>query len=57
MRPQVPITFAAAEEGRRAQILLLRISGSVTPEVRYAVGTMAAGGVDRYVAEDRLWYS
>ncbi|MFH9942123.1 helix-turn-helix domain-containing protein [Streptomyces murinus] len=57
VRPQVPITFAAAEEGRRAQILLLRISGSVTPEVRYAVGTMAAGGVDRYVAEDRLWYS
>ncbi|MEW2619303.1 hypothetical protein [Streptomyces sp. NPDC048106] len=55
--PQVPVAFAAAREGARPRVLLLRISGSVTPEVRYAVGTMAAGGVDRYVAEDRLWYS
>ncbi|MER6329673.1 hypothetical protein ABT298_10145 [Streptomyces sp. NPDC001034] len=57
VRPQVPITFAATGEGGRPRVLLLRISGSVTPEVRYAVGTMAPGGVDRYVAEDRLWYS
>ncbi|MGW3173926.1 hypothetical protein [Streptomyces sp. NPDC001153] len=56
VRPQVPITFAAARGGR-PRVLLLRISGAVTPEVRYAVGTMAAGGIDRYVAEDRLWYS
>lgn len=54
--PQVPVAFAAADGGR-PRLLLLRIAGAVTPEVRHALGTMATGGIDRYVAEDRLWYS
>ncbi|MEV6328820.1 hypothetical protein [Streptomyces sp. NPDC051909] len=56
VRPGVPIVFAAAEGGR-PRVLLLRIAGAVTPEIRHALGTMAPGGIDRYVAEDRLWYS
>ncbi|MBT2363964.1 hypothetical protein J7E88_01095 [Streptomyces sp. ISL-10] len=56
VRPQVPIAFAIAHGGH-PQVLLLRIAGAVTPEVRHAVGTLAPGGIDRYVAEDRLWYS
>jgi hypothetical protein len=56
LAPRVPVTFAAAGPGR-PRLLLLRIAGSVSTEVRYALGAMAAGGIDRYVAEDRLWYS
>ncbi|MFI6444114.1 hypothetical protein [Kitasatospora sp. NPDC050543] len=56
IRPQVPVTFTAPDGGR-PRLLLLRIAGAVTPEVRHALGTMAAGGPDRYIAEDRLWYS
>ncbi|MGE5829908.1 MAG: XRE family transcriptional regulator [Micromonosporaceae bacterium] len=41
---------------RPARLLMLRISGSATPDVRFALGVMREGAIGRYVAEDRLWY-
>ncbi|WP_152529366.1 helix-turn-helix domain-containing protein [Nocardiopsis chromatogenes] len=54
--PGVPLSLAAPEGGPAPRLLLLRIRGAVTPDVRFALGAMAADGIDRYVAEDRLWY-
>ncbi|MGH8931623.1 MAG: helix-turn-helix domain-containing protein [Egibacteraceae bacterium] len=53
--PRVPLCLTVPVGGR-PRVLLLRIRGTVTPEVRFALGAMASGGVGRYVAEDRLWY-
>jgi transcriptional regulator with XRE-family HTH domain len=53
--PYVPIALAM-EEGGRPRALLLRISGAVTTDVRFALAAMADGGISRYVAEDGLWY-
>jgi hypothetical protein len=39
-----------------ARLLMLRIAGSTTPGVRFALGAMPDGAIARYVAEDRLWY-
>ena len=41
---------------RGARLLMLRIAGSATPDVRFALGAMRDDAVGRYVAEDRLWY-
>jgi len=41
---------------RPARLLLLRIGGSATTDVRYALGAMPEGAIGRYIAEDRLWY-
>ncbi|MYX95330.1 XRE family transcriptional regulator [Streptomyces sp. SID486] len=54
--PLVPVTLSAVT-GTAPRVLLLRIGGQVTPEVRHALGAMAEQGIDRYIAEDRLWYS
>lgn len=51
--PGIELSFSA---DRPARLLMLRISGSATPDVRFALGAMRDGGIDRYVAEDRLWY-
>ncbi|MFG2526533.1 hypothetical protein [Streptomyces sp. NPDC048516] len=56
IEPLVPLTFSTAGD-TLPRLLLLRIAGAVTPDVRYALGSMAHGGIDRYIAEDRLWYS
>ncbi|MFF8784448.1 hypothetical protein [Streptomyces sp. NPDC015125] len=56
IEPLVPVTFSATGDAL-PRLLLLRIAGAVTPEVRHALGSMAQGGIDRYIAEDRLWYS
>ncbi|WP_405616625.1 helix-turn-helix domain-containing protein [Streptomyces sp. NBC_01511] len=55
VQPQVPLAFTAAD-GEDPRVLLLRIGGAVGPEVRFALGAMAEGGINRYIAEDRLWY-
>jgi Cro/C1-type HTH DNA-binding domain len=39
-----------------ARLLILRIAGSTTPDIRFALGAMPDGGIGRYLAEDRLWY-
>ncbi|ANP48595.1 methylphosphonate synthase [Streptomyces griseochromogenes] len=54
--PLVPVTFSAVTEAA-PRVLMLRIGGHVTPDVRHALGAMAEQGIDRYIAEDRLWYS
>ena len=57
VEPQIPLAFSTGRDGGHPRVLLLRIAGAITPEVRYALGTMAEGGIDRYIAEDQLWYS
>jgi transcriptional regulator with XRE-family HTH domain len=52
--PFVPVTFTA--DRAPAEVLLLRIGGAVDTDVRAALGAMAAGGLGRYVAEDRMWF-
>ncbi len=54
--PQVPIALRRGDAAP-GRVLMLRIGGAVTNEIRFALSTMAAGGIDRYVNEDRLWYS
>lgn len=56
LRPQLPAALLATELGTAGKVLLLRIGGAVTTEVRFGLGAMAEGGVNRYLAEDRLWY-
>jgi methylphosphonate synthase len=56
VKPDVPLTFATAGGGA-PRLLLLRIGGAVSTGVRSALGAMPEGGIQRYVAEDRLWYS
>lgn len=53
--PAARVALAVAR-GERARVLLLRIQDSVGPEIRFALGAMADGGIDRYASEDRLWY-
>ena len=63
--PQTPIAFAAATgpearadsgSGSGAKVLLLRIGGATTTDVRFALSGMPAGGIERYLDEDRLWF-
>jgi hypothetical protein len=51
--PGVEVSLCAP---RPARLLMLRIAGSTTPDVRFALGTMRDDAIGRYVAEDRLWY-
>jgi transcriptional regulator with XRE-family HTH domain len=51
--PGVELALGAAE---RARLLVLRIAGSTTPDIRFALGAMPDGAIGRYLAEDRLWY-
>nr|WP_042187351.1 helix-turn-helix domain-containing protein [Kibdelosporangium sp. MJ126-NF4]CEL18019.1 hypothetical protein [Kibdelosporangium sp. MJ126-NF4]CTQ90753.1 hypothetical protein [Kibdelosporangium sp. MJ126-NF4] len=39
-----------------ATVLVLRIGGMAGTDVRFALGAMADGGIDRYLDEDRLWF-
>lgn len=68
VRPQISVAFTAVSAadsapGRarpgteRPRVLLLRIGGAISPDVRFALGSMAEGGISRYIAEDRLWYA
>jgi transcriptional regulator with XRE-family HTH domain len=55
VKPGVRLAFAAAgPQGSR--ILLLRIEGAVTTDIRFALGSMAEAGIRRYVAESEVWY-
>jgi methylphosphonate synthase len=51
--PGVELSLSAED---RARVLMLRIAGSTTPDIRFALGAMPDGAIGRYVAEDRLWY-
>lgn len=51
--PQTPVTFGADDT---AKVLLLRIGGATTTDVRFALAAMPAGGIERYLDEDRLWF-
>ena len=53
--PAVPVAFCKAGQGE-PRALLLRIGGAVTTDVRFALSTMAEGGIERYLEEDRVWY-
>lgn len=58
LMPEVPLSFVRTDpEAPSPRVLLLRIAGAVLPEVRHALGAMPDGGIERYVNEDRLWYS
>lgn len=52
----VPGTPLSVSAERGARLLVLRVGGSITPEVSTAVGAMAEDAVSRYLAEDRRWY-
>jgi methylphosphonate synthase len=52
----VPSTELILSAAHPARLLMLRISGSATPDVRFALGAMRHDAIGRYVAEDRLWY-
>ena len=54
LTPHTPVAFTSLDGA--ATVLLLRIAGSVTTDVRFALGAMPCSGLPRYVAEDRLWY-
>ncbi|MFD6657725.1 helix-turn-helix domain-containing protein [Streptomyces parvus] len=49
------IEFSLSAE-KPTELLMLRIGGSATPDVRFALGAMPDGAIGRYIAEDRLWY-
>ncbi|GIG88045.1 helix-turn-helix domain-containing protein [Plantactinospora endophytica] len=51
--PGIELRLSAAKPTR---LLMLRISGAATPDVRFALGAMRPDAIGRYVAEDRLWY-
>ncbi|MGC9665986.1 helix-turn-helix domain-containing protein [Planosporangium sp. 12N6] len=51
--PQTPIALASDDA---ATVLLLRIGGATTTDVRFALSGMPAGGIERYLDEDRLWF-
>lgn len=48
--------LSLATGGEPATVLLLRIGGAVTPEVRYALGGFTERQLGRYLAEDQPWY-
>jgi hypothetical protein len=52
----IPGTELSLCADRPARVLMLRIAGSTTPDIRFALGAMPDGAIGRYVAEDRLWY-
>ncbi len=65
VRPRVPLVFRrtkTAGDGSEtssdgmASVLLLRIGGAAGTDARFALSAMAEGGIDRYLAEDRMWY-
>jgi methylphosphonate synthase len=56
IRPLTAATFSAVDGGR-PRLLLLRIGGTVTTDVRFALRSIAAGGIERYVREEMLWYA
>lgn len=58
--PRVPLAFFTDTETNTStcpRLLLLRIGGAVTTDVRFGLDAMAHGGIDRYIAEDGLWYA
>ncbi len=55
IRPMTSTAFSAVDSGQ-PRLLLLRIGGTVTTDVRFALHSIAAGGIERYVREERLWY-
>ncbi len=50
------VGFSLASTGGPAVVLLLRIGGAVTADVRYALGGFSERHLDRYLAEDQRWY-
>lgn len=55
IKPGIRCAFARHRDGE-ARILVLRIEGCVTTDVRFALGAMASDGIARYVAESQVWY-
>jgi hypothetical protein len=51
--PGIELSLCAEQPAR---LLMLRIAGSATPDVRFELGAMRDGAIGRYIAEDRLWY-
>lgn len=52
LKPQTPVAFTGG-----GRLLILRIGGSVTPDVRFALGQMPEDGKARYVNDTQLWFS
>ncbi|HET6209234.1 MAG TPA: helix-turn-helix domain-containing protein [Jatrophihabitans sp.] len=50
------VGFSLTADHWPAQLLLLRIGGAVSAEVRYALGGMSQQQLGRYLNEDRRWY-
>lgn len=48
--------FSLSTSGGAATVLLLRIGGAVTADVRYALGNFTERQLGRYLAEDQRWY-
>ena len=48
--------FGLSTSGEPATVLLLRIGGAVTADVRYALGDFTERQLNRYLAEDQRWY-
>jgi methylphosphonate synthase len=55
VKPGVACAFAR-HGNDEPRILVLRIEGCVTTDVRFALGAMARAGIARYVAESQVWY-
>ncbi|MDQ2958251.1 MAG: XRE family transcriptional regulator, partial [Actinomycetota bacterium] len=53
--PGIGLSFASTGD-RPATVLLLRIGGAVTADVRYALGGFADRHLSRYLREDQRWY-
>ena len=54
VKPGVRCAFARL--GGVPRVLVLRVEGAVTADVRFALGAMANAGIARYVAESQVWY-
>ncbi|MBD2894641.1 hypothetical protein amrb99_35670 [Actinomadura sp. RB99] len=54
-KPFASVAFAAASSAG-CRLLSLRIGGRVTPESRTALGSMAPGGLPRFLRETGRWY-
>lgn len=54
--PFVPCAYGIEGTSDHPRLLALRINGSVTGEVRTALGAMHPGGLERMLHEDRPWY-
>lgn len=58
--PGTRLAFAAVDAapgGPTAQVLLLRVGGATTTDVRFALATIPGDGIERYLDEDRLWFT